>query len=155
MNPSPESSMSLPQQVRTCAANPAFLSAIQLLYRAVDEQIAALAPHCRGCGGCCHFDLAGHRLYVSTGELALLLRTPPAVTNPPPLRCPYQVGAQCRAREYRPLGCRTYFCDRKLTNSIQDIYENSHIQLRLLHQNHYMPYTYAEMTHSVMQSFST
>ena len=34
-------------------------------------------PQCLGGGACCRFDLMGHRVYLSTGELALLGRTDP------------------------------------------------------------------------------
>ena len=101
---------------------------------------------------CCNFDLAGHRLYVSTGELAVLTATtPPGRSTNGSRRCPYQVGPRCAARARRPLGCRTFFCDPGLTEPCQTVYEAHHAELRRLHERHRIPYAYVELVAAIQQ----
>ena len=38
-------------------------------------------------------------------------------------RCPYHVGGRCTAREGRPLGCRTYFCDTRTEDALAQTHE--------------------------------
>jgi len=82
------------------------------LYAELDAEIAPLMETCSGCGACCDFATHDHVLFVTELERALLVArrgsgNPDAV----PGRCPYQAGAVCSARDVRPLGCRTFFCD--------------------------------------------
>jgi hypothetical protein len=109
---------------------------------------------CRACGKCCKFDLTGDRLYVSTGELALLCKVPP----PKPglvrvLRCPYQVGRRCTARDRRPLGCRTFLCQKSSAPPRQEIYETHHRAIRRLHRRCNLPYRYVELTAALAELF--
>jgi len=97
------------------------------VYRGVDEALGREAAACRACGRCCAFQPGGLVLFASALEMAHLV----AATDRPPegrrvaqgpadgaWRCPYQTppgegvdGGLCTAREARPLGCRTYFCE--------------------------------------------
>ena len=68
-----------------------------------------------GGGTCCKLNLRDHRLYVSVGELALLtLESPPAPQRAWRCHCLSQVGPECTAYRRRPLGCRVFFCRKKL-----------------------------------------
>jgi Fe-S-cluster containining protein len=79
----------LAESVRLCRREE-FLAALGAIYKEADRRIASGGSACLGGGACCKFDLAGHRLYVTAGELALLALEPPPegiMTNgaaPPP-----------------------------------------------------------------------
>ncbi|HUU58800.1 MAG TPA: hypothetical protein VMZ50_04605 [Phycisphaerae bacterium] len=133
--------------VRTAQGRTEFLSALRAVYREADLVAASSGATCLGGGGCCKFDLTGHRLYVSTGELSLLMLSPP----PRPRRalqhrCPYQVGPRCMARALRPLGCRLFFCNPGARAWSQSAYEPFHRRIRELHDQHGVGYRYVEMT---------
>lgn len=131
--------------IRRCQNTPAALNGLRRIYAKVDAAIEALGGRCLGGGCCCKFDLAGHRLYVSTVELALLAMTKP----PSPCiagRCPYQTGPRCSARAARPLGCRTFFCDKYLAPEFQQIHERWHRQIRLLHEGLCLEYHYIDLS---------
>ena len=136
--------------VSACLTGGAFLEAIRAIYAAVDCEVESLGVSCDACGRCCRFDLAGHRLYASAGELALLSTVaPPEGVRHRRLRCPYQVGPLCAARDVRPLGCRAFYCGPETRDRTADIYERYHAQLRRLHERHSVPYAYAELTESL------
>jgi hypothetical protein len=124
------------------------------IYQRVDRLVAALGPLCLGGGCCCKFDVAGHRLYLSIPELAILIeQPPPALAQARQLRCPYQIGPRCAARPRRSLGCRVFFCDDRLADGLQNIYEMAHGEIRSLAQNLCLPYSYVELTKSLLQIF--
>ncbi len=144
----------LADAVEQCRQNPAFLDAIRDVYRRADEDVAKLQPGCQACGECCKFDLADHRLYLSTGELAILSDEPPPSVEPcRALRCPYQADTLCLARNRRATGCRIFFCNSILSDQISDFYEAYHTEIRHLHETHCLPYIYAEVTSSILQLF--
>lgn len=137
----------LRQAVRRCRGEPAFLDALRGVYRTVDEAVNRRGALCLGGGACCRFDLMGHRLMLSTGELALLtLRPPPGGRGAGRLPCAYQRGPRCAARRRRPLGCRVYFCRAELEDFCHQTYEASHERIRRLHERHALPYAYVELT---------
>ena len=89
------------------------------VYRRVEKAMAPVAA-CRTCGTCCRFTPGGIVLFATALEMAYLVTgagRPPAERLPaagPPdaaWQCPYQEGDRCAAHRWRPLGCRTYFCD--------------------------------------------
>ena len=138
---------SIRQAVRRCQQDKGFMSALSELYQSVDLEISKKKAICLGGGACCKFDLAGHRLYLSTGEVAILTAiAPPDAGRCLVLRCPYQFGPRCAAHEYRPLGCRAFFCSRELQSWSRSTYENYHRRIRQLHEMRCLPYTYAELT---------
>ena len=121
---------------------PGFLDELRDILSQADAAIAQKSPLCKGCGKCCDFAKMGHRLYVSTGELALLSSIPPP-KSAKPLQCPYQINGQCKARDRRPLGCRVYFCE---SNLAEDFYERFHDMILDSHKNFAVPYRYVELT---------
>ena len=141
--------------ILACQADAGFCDEIQAIYGQVDGELASLGVTCMGGGACCKFDLAGHRLYVSAGELAVLTKSAlPDISRCHNLRCPYQVGPRCYARQNRPLGCRTYFC-RAGTNSLpQELYERFHQQIKNAHQRHRLAYRYVELTQAFRSCFA-
>ena len=155
--PTPEApgeAASLADDVRACL-RPGFLADLRRLYDRVEAASARGPERCLGGGACCRFDLAGHRLYVSTGELALLVSQGGADGLEPGrsvrLRCPYQYGPRCRARAVRPLGCRVYFCRPVCPEHARARYEKYHRLIRLLHHRHRLPYRYVELTSALAE----
>lgn len=143
---------SLSQAVELCRNTPEFLAAVRELYQLVDSSVNQQAVRCLGGGTCCRFDRMGHRLYVSTGELALLTMQPPTdLSRCAQRRCPYQVGTRCHARKVRPLGCRMFFCSPESDQWSHTHYEQFHNQLRMLHQQYNLPYFYCELTQSLQE----
>lgn len=142
-------------QVDECLRSPEFLHSIVSMYAEVDAELASLSTDCRACGDCCRFDTSGVRLYVTTGELAVLSRLTPPVPDAPSLgRCPYQVGDSCDARDHRPLGCRIFFCHGPPRYNMQQEYERRHEAIQRLHQTHCLPYAYVDLVDAFMQLHS-
>ncbi len=143
---SDDSSAALVEAVDRCRRCPDLLAELTELCRQVDACVAETGVACLGGGACCRFDLASHRLYVSTAELAALTQQAPAVSPAEPGRCAYQLGPRCMARGRRPLGCRTYFCNYVNNQALQATYERFHRLLRRLHERLAVPYHYFELT---------
>ena len=94
-------------------------AALAAIYRRIEEALAPVAA-CRACGTCCRFTPGGIVLFSTALEMVYLISEagwPPAgrlpAVGPPDAawQCPYQEGDRCAAHLWRPLGCRTYFCD--------------------------------------------
>ncbi len=149
----PENTETRREQIARIQARPALLRALMDLYSRVDSRIAQADLACRGDGACCHFARAGHRLFVSPVELAMLtLDEPGAPELLGELRCPYQVNERCTARLRRPLGCRTYFCQADEDFSA-GLYEEFHAELGALHERHDTRYEYMELSSAVAEVF--
>ena len=136
--------------VARCRGSAALMAELRQIYRQADRAVAEAHLTCMGGGGCCRFDLFGHRLYVTAPELALLTAEPPP-THPRPSRCCYQIGPDCRAYARRPLGCRTFFCTSKGSHFGELLHEELHGRLRRLHQTHCIPYIYADASRLLPQ----
>jgi len=97
------------------------------IYERADAALREAATSCRACGQCCSFKKGGLVLFASGLEMAYLVaksgrpaadrRVAPGRADDP-WQCPYQApatnpgeGALCSVHPWRPLGCRTYFCD--------------------------------------------
>lgn len=143
----------LPEAVAACQAHPEALAELRRIFQELDAVTAQASPVCLGGGCCCRFALAGHRLYASTLEIALLIMENPADSDPQPLCCAYQRGPLCHARDARPLGCRTFFC-RADESWSQRIYEQMHTRIRLLHKGLSLPYQYREVTGAIAKLLS-
>ena len=57
-------------EISQAASNAKLLAEVDALYAELDRRIAAHQPICRNRGACCKFDTFGHKLYVTTVELA-------------------------------------------------------------------------------------
>jgi putative zinc- or iron-chelating protein len=92
----------------------------RILLRVYADADRALAPFsCEASADCCHFARTGREPSVTVGEWLEIVRAVRASGRklpPPPgddeRTCPFLSGARCSIYESRPLGCRTYFCDR-------------------------------------------
>lgn len=141
------------------AGDAAFLAAVRALLEEAEAEVARLGFACRACGTCCDFARAGHLLFVTPGELALLRSGRPAASaaSPPALAraCPFHAQSKCAARTVRCLGCRLYFCDPAADGNFQRLYEEYHGRLAELHRRHGVPYEYGELTTSLEQMRDT
>jgi Fe-S-cluster containining protein len=134
--------------IHRCAADPAFVADVERLYDELDRRISARNPVCINRGDCCHFDRFGHRLYVTSAELAYLLARAsgpvrPVGSNQP---CPYQVENRCTVRVQRPSGCRIFFCDSAAQDWQGPETEATLRRLREIHDRYDLPYAYVEWT---------
>ena len=160
----------LARAVAMCAADAGFLTGLERILLQADRAAREHRFECRQCGNCCRFEQFGHRLYVTAGELALMLHlAPDRVSEPigkirpwgifdnpqsairngsrakPASLCPHQDQARCLARAGRALGCRLFFCAPSAHAWFCDAYESFHQQIKLLHAAHGLPYVYAEL----------
>jgi Fe-S-cluster containining protein len=123
---------------------------IRALYADLQVEIDRRQPLCVMSGRCCRFDEYGHRLYVTTAELAVfmaeLAEMQPMPVGPGggPGGCPFQTGKICRVHLIRPMGCRLFFCDPTATEWQQAVYERFHARLKVLHEELSIPYSYVE-----------
>jgi Fe-S-cluster containining protein len=98
---------------------------LRALYARVDGMLAPFS--CESTAECCRFGVTGREPYVTPVELAevehaIAARGMPARPNRSPRALPVvddsrpcpllDDAARCRIYDARPLGCRTFFCDR-------------------------------------------
>lgn len=131
------------------AARDDVIAAVDALYADLAAEIAARKPICRMSGQCCRFEQFGHRLYVTTAELAAFVahhRSKPAARRDPwdGTGCPWQVDTACNAHAFRPFGCRIFFCDPSAKQWQEETYERYHQRLKRLHEQLDIPYRYVE-----------
>lgn len=161
-------SSQLARAVRNAAARPEVLSAVGDVYADVQKAIAERKPVCNMSGKCCKFEEYGHRLYVSTLEMAAFLdgmknegrrlkddegdgkptpfsslRLHPS-SLPSNTGCPYQLAGLCSVHAIRPFGCRMFFCDPTATGWQQEMYEQFHARLKSMHDQLEVEYFYVE-----------
>lgn len=127
-------SAALSQLVLRWEERPDLADAMRAFYERVDAAIAARHPVCQNRGACCKFEAFGHKLYVTTPELAYFAGGRRSDWRPVAggATCPYQVEGQCTAREHRPLGCRVFFCDPAAQDWQPDAYEAHLAELRAM-----------------------
>ncbi len=142
----------LADAVRAARESAPLQTDIRRVYADVDAASQSTGAACLGGGVCCRFDVMGHRLYLSTGELAILAMTPPVdVGRAQRQRCPYQAGSRCTARLNRPLGCRAHFCRASQPDACGDLYERAHRRIQELHEDHGVAYRYVELCSGLSQ----
>jgi Fe-S-cluster containining protein len=137
---------SFADNVRAASKRADVRSAVQRVYEQVGREIEARRPVCVVSGRCCRFDEYGHRLYVTTLELAKFVHDlPPADRrNTDPAGCPFQINKLCTVHTIRPFGCRMFFCDATSTEWQNEAYERFHAELKKLHGSLNVPYAYIE-----------
>ena len=143
----------LGQIVQQAAARPDVREAVGGLYARVQAEIDARRPACAVSGRCCRFEDYGHRLFVTTMELAAFVHHLHEARAAGRVRdvaawdgtgCPFQVSRLCGVHPLRPFGCRMFFCDATATDWQNETYERFHAELRRLHQAMGVPYRYVE-----------
>jgi hypothetical protein len=119
--------------------------AVGAFYHEVDRRIETQGLRCRNCGRCCDFGRCGHRLFVTSVELAYFVwGQGGAVRSPAGRCCPYQEGGACVARGHRPVGCRLFFCDPQSREWQARQYEDLRARLVGLHEEFGVGYAYVE-----------
>jgi Fe-S-cluster containining protein len=143
------------QTVAVAAKRPEVCAAIAEVYERLQAVIEQRKPICQASGRCCRFDDYGHRLYVTTMEMASFMASfSSAVTQHhlihqstsarAPGGCPYQQDHLCSVYPHRPFGCRIYFCDPSARVWQQELYERFHTEIKRLHGQMDVPYFYME-----------
>jgi Fe-S-cluster containining protein len=141
------------REVYAAAGRPEVRAAVESIYTHLQHEIDTRKPICQTSGRCCRFEEFGHRLYVTTIELAAFvygLEISSAAMSPPTPQlwdgtgCPYQVQGLCSVHTIRPFGCRIFFCDPSSTAWQHEQYERFHSQLKSLHESFNVPYRYLE-----------
>jgi Fe-S-cluster containining protein len=154
--------------VRYAAGRPQVREAVRDVYTAVQREMDARRPICVISGRCCRFEEYGHRLYVTTIELAAFAhdleqqrRSATGAERPPHLTpdsraltqlpapadagaCPFQINKLCGVHPIRPFGCRMFFCDPTASEWQNQTYERFHARLKALHEELNVPYYYVE-----------
>jgi Fe-S-cluster containining protein len=138
---------SLASIVAAAAQRPEARAAVDALYRSVQQEIDQRRPLCIISGRCCRFEEFGHRLFVTTLELARFVHETGAINLPQNwdgTGCPFQRAKLCTVHPIRPFGCRMFFCDATSTEWQNDAYERFHAELKRLHDQLNVPYLYME-----------
>lgn len=127
---------------------------VQGIYQQVTEAIDRRRPVCEASGRCCRFEQFGHRLFVTTMELAAFIHAldkgsvsselQASVASWQGSGCPFQVGRLCGVHAIRPFGCRIFFCDSTSTAWQAEQYEQFHAALKRAHDRLRVPYYYVE-----------
>jgi Fe-S-cluster containining protein len=133
--------------------------AIERLYAEVQSEIDARKPVCQASGRCCRFEEFGHRLFITTLELAAFVSELQQRSSDVLSRlsrwnmvgCPFQENKLCCVHPIRPFGCRVFFCDSTSTAWQNQLYEHFHRQLKRLHDELSVPYFYVEWRQAIGQ----
>ena len=119
--------------------------ALELLLQETDHEARDTGAVCWLSGDCCDFPKAGHRLYATRIEAERFARgVDLAAWDPASGLCPAWREGRCTAREHRPSGCRTYFCDPAAEERLRDLAERTITRLRWIHERHRIPWDYRD-----------
>lgn len=120
-------------------------AALADVYARIETALGPAADACRACGRCCRFKAGGIVLFASALEMANLVasiglpRPGTCIADGPadsPWCCPYQQGNVCGARDVRPLGCRTYFCDAEAGATGRRLHADALNEIRQIASQH-------------------
>ena len=147
MRLSDDQSFAFAEAVRNAIGRDDLLLAIDCIYTQLQDAIDLRKPVCDASGRCCHFEEYGHRLFVTTAEMAAFLSAE-ALHVHAGLRiaqgCPFQVQGLCSVHTVRPFGCRIFFCDPTADQWQAEQYERLHGQIKRVHDTLAIPYFYVE-----------
>lgn len=137
--------LSIPvEAINRAAGRAEVVEAMCEFYREVDARVLARQAVCCNRGLCCRFGEYGHRLFVTTLEVAHYLAQGPAAMPAQESVCPHAVQGRCVARERRPMGCRIFYCDPAAQDWQGPLTEELLGKLRRLHEQLDVPYYYME-----------
>lgn len=98
--------------------NDSLILAVDHLYQWLDHKIASAVSSagdpdrvCSGCGDCCNFAQYGHRLYVTSVELAHFKHHVSPIKPMTGDICPYQENDKCSVYQHRFASCRIFCCN--------------------------------------------
>lgn len=117
---------------------------LEQIYADLEATLAAVRPVCIARGVCCRFEEADHVLYATGLEADYAAsKLPEAPAPEADGRCPYHVAGRCTAREGRPLGCRTYYCDPTMLPALEATHERLLGRIREIEEDLGYPVSYA------------
>lgn len=145
------------QAVLQASARPEVRAQIARIYAELQTRIDQRQPICAASGRCCKFEEYGHRLFVTTMEMASFVHELDAsgknltdcLTPWDGAGCPFQAAKLCGVHPIRPFGCRIFFCDPTAEQWQKHQYEMMHDRLRRLHDQMEVPYFYVEWRRAV------
>ena len=120
---------------------------VENVYLALQDAIDLRKPICSASGRCCRFEEYGHRLFVTTMEMAAFIAQidrPLVPVEWSGMGCPFQLKGLCDVHRIRPFGCRVFFCDETSVKWQAEQYERLHRELKRLHEELCVPYFYVE-----------
>jgi Fe-S-cluster containining protein len=139
------------QAIADAATRTQAISAVSGIYDDIARQISQIGPICQLSGKCCRFEEYGHRLYVTTAELATFVAMARQTPAPPHLLdhadgggCRFQQNRLCTVHQSRPMGCRMFYCDPRTEQPLQELFEQMHTRLKRIHDDLQIPYYYLE-----------
>lgn len=137
----------------TISLPPALRDELEEAYRELDAEVRSLGVACWARGDCCDFERSDHRLYASTVEIAYVIEKRGNAIEAEGGRssklCPFWKEGKCTERERRPLGCRTYFCDRRYREPLEALYEKYHRRLQKLAERYALDWRYEPFVEAV------
>lgn len=120
------------------------IEAVEKIYNWIDSQVAGTGD-CKACGDCCDFEKFGHRLYVTSVELAYFVeKMGDDLRKMDSDVCPYRVDGKCTVYPYRFAGCRIFACGRNEDTESQ-LSEESLQRLKEIGEEHKIPYQYTDL----------
>ena len=140
----------LSRAVSEAAGRAEVRAAVGEVYAQVQREVERRRPVCVISGRCCRFEEYGHRLFVTTAELATFVhdlgerRLREAGGAWDGTGCPFQSNKMCGVHASRPFGCRMFFCDATSTQWQNEQYERFHARLKAMHGELGVPYFYVE-----------
>jgi Fe-S-cluster containining protein len=126
----------------------AFLE-LEKLYREVEREVLSLGVGCWARGDCCDFSRFDHKLMASSLEIAYVKEKHPGRLDAGSSLCPFWKAGKCTERERRPLGCRTFFCDRRYRGILEDLHAKYYLRLRQIARSHPCPWGYEPFVDAV------
>lgn len=117
---------------------------ISRVYAWVDRRVAATGLECEACGKCCLFS-EDYVLYACSIEVWYLLRNTRRPEKFAGRGCAYLDGSRCEARRFRPLGCRTYFCDPRCNEELHEVHNRALRTLRKMVESGRLEWRYGPM----------
>jgi len=112
------------------------------LYAELDDRLAELCLLCRACGACCDFRRNDYHLYASYLERALVVARCGLPELTPDGLCGFLRDGRCSIHRYRPLGCRTFFCDPTYEPFHQELCDTFLHRVRALADRYAFPWEY-------------
>ena len=108
------------------------------IYDDVERELASRGHVCRACGNCCDFEANDYKLYASQIEKEIVAektgRRPELVNG---CCCFLNADGKCTIHPWRPLGCRTYFCDRSGgPDAAQELHEHALARIKKIATRH-------------------
>jgi len=128
-------------------------AAVGEIYQDLEDHLCQGKAKCLMSGKCCRFGEFGHRMYVTTLELATFVHELSGLGwSGSDIRaykgdgaaCPFQAGKVCGVHGIRPFACRVFFCDPGSKTWQNEVYETFHARLKRLHEEVAVPYYYLE-----------